>query len=74
MTNASKTAKSSNVDYDKFTKNTIVEHSKFGRGIIIQTDGDGEDKIAAIAFKGLGVKRFTLAIAAPNLKIVGKED
>ena len=52
----------------------MVEHSKFGKGLIIQTDGDGEDKIAAIVFKGLGVKRFSLAIAAANLKVIGKND
>ncbi len=51
-----------------------MEHSKFGRGIIIQTTGDGEDKIAAIAFKGLGVKRFALAIAASSLKVIAKRD
>ena len=66
--------KSSNVDYSQFKKDTVVEHTKFGRGIIIQTSGDGEDKIAAIAFKGLGVKRFSLAIAAASLKIIGKND
>lgn len=66
--------KSSNVDYSQFKKDTIVEHTKFGRGIIIQTSGDGEDKIAAIAFKGLGVKRFSLAIAAASLKVIGKND
>ncbi|MBR4800647.1 MAG: UvrD-helicase domain-containing protein [Clostridia bacterium] len=61
---------SSGVNYDKFVKDTVVEHSKFGRGLIISTSGEGEDKIAAIAFKGLGVKRFSLAVAAPLLKIV----
>ncbi len=66
--------KKSGVDYDKFAKDVVVEHSKFGKGLIIQTDGDGEDKIASIAFKGLGVKRFTLAIAAPNLKIIEDKD
>ena len=66
--------KASDVDYSKFKKDTIVEHTKFGRGIIIQTSGDGEDKIAAIAFKGLGVKRFSLAIAAASLKVVGKNE
>lgn len=66
--------KSSNIDYSQFKKDTVVEHTKFGRGIIIQTSGDGEDKIAAIAFKGLGVKRFSLAIAAASLKIIGKND
>lgn len=66
--------KSSNVDYSQFKKDTVVEHTKFGRGIIIQTSGDGEDKIAAIAFKGLGVKRFSLAIAAASLKVICKND
>lgn len=66
--------KKSDIDYDKFAKDVVVDHSKFGKGLIIQTDGDGEDKIAAIAFKGLGVKRFTLAIAAPNLKIIEDKD
>lgn len=65
--------KTSGIDYDKYKKDVIVEHNKFGRGIIIQTTGDGEDKIASIAFRGLGVKRFSLAIAAQNLKIVGHE-
>ncbi len=59
-----------NIDYSAFSVNVQVEHNKFGRGIIVETSGEGEDKIAAIAFKGLGVKRFVLAIAAPNLKII----
>lgn len=67
---AKQTSKKSSVNFDNFTKDTIVEHAKFGRGIIISTSGEGEDKIAAIAFKGLGVKRFSLAVAAPLLKIV----
>lgn len=58
------------VSTDEFVKDTIVEHSKFGRGIIISTTGEGEDKVAAIAFKGLGVKRFALAVAASSLKVV----
>ena len=66
--------KTSGVDYSKFAKDVVVEHNKFGRGIIIQTTGDGEDKIAAIAFKGLGVKRFALAIAAPSLRVIAKGD
>lgn len=66
--------KSSGCDYSKFKKGVIVEHSKFGKGCIVATSGDGEDKIASIEFKGLGVKRFSLAIAGPNLKIVGKID
>lgn len=64
----------SSVDYSAFKKDVMVDHSKFGRGIIISTSGDGEDKIAAIAFKGLGVKRFALAIAHTSLKIVSDND
>ena len=56
--------------FDEFEKDVIVEHTKFGRGIIISTVGEGEDKTAAIAFKGLGVKRFALAIAVNSLRIV----
>ncbi len=57
-------------DYSQYHKDAIVEHNKFGRGIIISTTGEGDEKTAAIAFKGLGVKRFALYVAAPNLKIV----
>ncbi len=60
----------SGIDFSKFVKNTVVAHTKFGQGIIVETSGEGEDKIAAIAFKGLGVKRFALAIAAPYLTII----
>ena len=64
----------SDVNYDEFVKDVVVQHSKFGKGVIVMTSGDGEDKIASIAFQGLGVKRFSLAIAAPSLKIIGKID
>ena len=67
---AAPTSTHSSSEFDAFTKDTIVEHVKFGRGIIISTVGEGEDKTAAIAFKGLGVKRFALAIAINSLKIV----
>ncbi len=61
-------------NYDEFKKGIVVEHTKFGRGVILETSGDGEDKIASINFRGLGTKRFALAIAAPQLKIVGDAD
>lgn len=67
---ATKTSVHKDIDFDAYKKDVIVEHAKFGRGIIISTIGEGEDKTAAIAFKGLGVKRFAIAIAGPNLKIV----
>lgn len=71
---ANQAPKNADIDYDKFCKNTVVEHTKFGRGLIIMTSGDGEDKIASIAFQGLGVKRFSLAIAVSSLKIIGNAD
>ena len=67
-------AKRSDIDYDLFVKDVVVQHSKFGKGVIVMTSGEGDDKIASIAFQGLGVKRFSLAIAAPSLKIIGKID
>lgn len=67
---SSRSKNSSDVNFDEFEKDVLVEHTKFGRGIIISTVGEGEDKTAAIAFKGLGVKRFSLAIAVNSLKIV----
>lgn len=71
---AQQTPKNDDIDYDKFVKDVIVQHNKFGKGLIIMTSGEGEDKIASIAFQGLGVKRFSLVIAAPSLKIIGKAD
>lgn len=59
-----------NIDYNAFCKNAVVEHNKFGRGVIMDTEGSGEDKTALILFQGVGAKRFSLAIAAPNLKLI----
>ena len=57
-------------DFSEFVKGVVVEHAKFGRGIVRETVGEGEDKTAAIEFEGLGVKRFALAIAINSLSIV----
>lgn len=58
------------VDLSKFKKNQIVEHKKFGRGIIMDIIGEGDSMVLKIAFKGLGVKQFSAVIAAPLLKII----
>jgi hypothetical protein len=47
-----------------------VEHKKFGRGLIVSVEGEGDNKTATIMFRGLGIKRFSLSIAAPHLTIV----
>ncbi len=64
----------SDVNYDAFRRGVKVKHVKFGDGLIVETNGEGEDKIAAIMFKGLGIKRFALAIAASSLKIADDEE
>ena len=60
----------SNVDYSAFKTNVTVEHKKFGRGLILSVEGEGENKTATIMFRQLGIKRFSLSIAAPHLTIV----
>ncbi len=60
-------------DYSEFVKGTVVEHRKFGRGIVRETIGEGENKTAAIEFEGLGVKRFALSIAINSLSIVKEQ-
>lgn len=59
--------------FDAYQKDVNVEHNKFGKGMIISTSGEGEDKICAIAFHGLGVKKFALSVAIRNLTIVDEE-
>lgn len=57
-------------DFSEFEKGVVVEHKRFGKGVVRETVGEGENKTAAIEFEGLGVKRFALAIAINSLKIV----
>ena len=46
-----------------------VLHPKFGEGVIISTNGEGNEKVASISFEGLGIKKFVVAMA--NLKVIG---
>ena len=45
-----------------------VEHTRFGKGIVQNIEGEGADKKAAIAFKGFGVKNLLLRFAKLNVK------
>jgi DNA helicase-2/ATP-dependent DNA helicase PcrA len=54
---------------DEFAAGGRVEHPKFGKGIIISTNGDGEEKIAVVNFESAGEKKMFVAFAP--LKIVG---
>jgi len=54
-------------DLTKFKTGTKVYHNRFGEGIIIEMKSD---VVAAIAFKGLGIKEFNLEIAP--IKVAGE--
>ena len=47
---------------------TKVEHQRFGKGVVIQVEGAGNDKKATIKFSGVGEKKLLLRFA--KLKIL----
>ena len=57
----------SNASEIALSPGTQVEHSRFGRGEVITIEGSGNDRKAAINFKGVGVKNLLLRFA--KLKI-----
>jgi len=52
----------------EFSTGGVVVHPKFGRGVIMSTNGEGEEKIAVVNFEGAGEKKMFVAFAP--LKIV----
>lgn len=54
---------------NEFAAGRNVEHPKFGKGIIVSTNGEGEEKIAVVNFESAGEKKMFVAFAP--LKIVG---
>ncbi len=40
-----------------------VEHSRFGQGVVVEVEGEGEDARATICFPDYGEKRFILALS-----------
>ncbi len=46
-----------------FTAGAIVSHPKFGRGQIISTNGEGDEKIAVVRFDTAGEKKMFVAFA-----------
>ena len=55
--------KSGGKNLSKFLPGKRVEHKKFGIGTIIAVKNNGGNPIADIAFKGFGVKSFSIALA-----------
>jgi DNA helicase-2/ATP-dependent DNA helicase PcrA len=47
---------------------TKVEHQRFGKGVVVQVEGAGNDKKATIKFAGIGEKKLLLRFA--KLKII----
>jgi DNA helicase-2/ATP-dependent DNA helicase PcrA len=49
-------------DIDKYKIGQKIKHARFGIGRIINIEGAGDNKFANIAFDGLGIKKFSLAL------------
>lgn len=60
---------SSNLFDDNLVLGNIVEHVKFGRGEVLQIEGDGNNRKAEIKFESGGTKKLLLSFA--KLKIIG---
>ena len=56
-----------NTNTDGFVSGAKVTHRRYGTGTIIAIDGSGASKNATIAFKDLGIKKFTLSSAPLKL-------
>ena len=48
---------------DAFSPGTVVTHPKFGKGEVVSTNGDGDEKIAVVRFETVGEKKMFVAFA-----------
>ena len=48
---------------DEFVAGRLVTHPKFGRGQIVSTNGEGDEKIAVVRFDTAGEKKMFVAFA-----------
>lgn len=46
----------------------VVNHAKWGEGIIVEVEGSGEDAVATINFESVGTKRVLLSFTPLDLK------
>jgi len=56
------------MDHGDLQTGMEVEHGKFGRGKIVQLEGNGANKKATVFFKGVGNKQLLLKFA--KLKVL----
>ncbi len=54
-------------NYVDINKGDLINHNRFGKGKVIETDGEGADKKAEVEFKTSGVKRILLKFAKYEL-------
>lgn len=57
-----------NDDLDSFVKGAQINHKRYGDGLIILISGEGDEKVATIEFKDLGIKKFVIKNAPLTLK------
>lgn len=58
------------VDVSEYTVGRKVLHNKFGTGTIVSLSGGGNETIAGIEFENLGIKKFVVALAAKNMRLL----
>ena len=51
------------VQADKIKSGVKVKHAKFGEGVVIAVKGSGDNLIADVAFKGVGIKSLSVKYA-----------
>ncbi len=61
--NGTKPQENKGVSYALYKSGTKVRHVKFGEGVVIAVKGQGENTIADVAFKGVGIKSLALKYA-----------
>jgi DNA helicase-2/ATP-dependent DNA helicase PcrA len=54
-------------NYVDINKGDLINHNRFGKGKVIETEGEGADKKADVEFKTSGVKRILLKFAKYEL-------
>ncbi len=61
--NGSKPTANDRVDYSKYKRGAKVKHVKFGEGTVIDLKGTGDNLVAHVAFKGVGIKMLSVKFA-----------
>jgi DNA helicase-2/ATP-dependent DNA helicase PcrA len=46
----------------------VVQHPKYGRGIVLRREGDGEDAKLTISFQGHGLKKIVEKFAGIRIE------